>query len=185
LRIGLAFDNQWMVDRETLTGAEQTVTKALALRTLRDAFRGFDVTVAEGHIGDRLVVVDQGYVAAFGPRGQPAPVGETFALAVISRVHFEEIVATLLTVAGCRGIAGDCAKTRSELLEGLGRGIGASAAHELGHQMGLRFSVDAACNACYDGHTANTYEHFFADLHWSPAGRSIMQRVLPRQVSAP
>jgi hypothetical protein len=183
LHIGLAFENDWRVGRGTLTIPEQAAVRAAALQTLQRAFRGFDVTVREGRNGDRLVIVDSGFVVGFGPRGQPAPVGETFPFAVVSRVHFEEILRTMLTVAGCTEMAVGCTKSRAELVEGLGRGIGGTAAHELGHQVGFRFALDATCDACYDGHTSKAYAHFFGEQHWSDAALAIMRRVLPREVS--
>jgi hypothetical protein len=182
VRIGLAFDNDWRIGREMLTAPEQAGVRVAALRTLRQAFRGFDVTVREERDADRVVIVDKGYVAGLVPRGQPAPVGETLPFAVVSRVHFEEIAATLLAVVGCAEIGGGCTKTRSELVEGLGQGIGATAAHELGHQVGFRFAVDEPCDVCYDGHTAKTYEHFFGTPHWSDGAMSMMRRVLPPDV---
>jgi hypothetical protein len=179
VRIGLVFDNDWQMGRDVLTRQEQARVKAVALETLQVAFRGFDVTVREGRDADRLVIVDQGFVAGLRPAGQPAPVGETLPFAWVSRVHFDELCGTLLTVAGCAGAAAHCTKTRAELVEGLGRGIGGTAAHELGHQTGFRFALDARCDACYDGGTSNTVEHFFGSQHWSEAALAIMRRVLP------
>jgi hypothetical protein len=37
----------------------------------------------------------------------------------------------------------------------------------------------ATRDACYDGHTSKTYEHFFGDEHRSDAALSIMRRVIP------
>ncbi len=72
-----------------------------------------------------------------------------------------------------------CSKTRAQLLEGLGRGVGATAAHELGHQVGLEFSTHAACDDCYDGPSATNAAHFFGPLRWSDPARAVMGRVLP------
>ena len=79
----------------------------------------------------------------------------------------------------CRRIDTCDAKTRAELVDGLGRGIGATAAHELGHQAGLGFSHDARCDDCYDGDASTSYAHFFAAKHWSGAALAQMQRTLP------
>jgi len=179
IRVGLAFDNDWQMGHEALTLEEQARVKAVALQTLQDAFRAFDVSVREARDADRLIVVDKGFVAGLRPAGQPAPVGETLPFAWVSRVHFDELCGTLLTVTGCAGAASRCTKTRSELVDGLGRGIGGTAAHELGHQTGLRFALDARCETCYDGGTSNTYEHFFGSQRWSDAALTIMRRVLP------
>jgi hypothetical protein len=127
---------------------------------------------------DRLVIVDTGYVAGLRPRGQPAPVGETLPFARASYVHFDEMFQTLLVVVGCGDLAG-CRKSREEMIKALGRGIGATAAHEIGHQVGFNFAVDAPCDPCYDGHTSKTVEHFFGSPHWSDGALSTMRRVLP------
>jgi hypothetical protein len=140
--------------------------------------------VREERDANHQIVVDSGYTPGLVPRGQPAPVGETLPFAVISRVHFEEVCHALLAVVGCIDINERCEKSRRDLVEALGRGIGATAAHELGHQVGFRFAVDAPCDGCYDGRTAQTYEHFFAEQHWSDAALSIMRGVLPPDVRA-
>jgi len=171
------FDNDWRLDATTLTSAEQVAIKAAALQSLQRAFRGFDVTVREGRSADRLAIVDTGYVPGLRRRGQPGPVGETLPFARASYVHFDELFQTLLAVAGCADLAG-CRKTREEMIEGLGRGIGATAAHEIGHQTGFNFAIDAMCDACYDGQTSKTDEHFFGSPHWSDAARERMRRVL-------
>ena len=181
--IGLVFDNEWRLNAATLTTEEQTALKTTALRALQQAFHGFDVTVREGRSADRLVIVDTGYVAGLRQRGQPAPVGETLPFARASYVHFDEMFQTLLAVVGCADLAG-CRTSREEMIEALGRGIGATAAHELGHQVGFNFAVDAICDACYDGRTSRTDEHFFGSLHWSDAALSTMRRVLPPDVGA-
>jgi hypothetical protein len=65
------------------------------------------------------------------------------------------------------------------LLDGFGKGIGATAAHELGHQAGFSFAIDSHCDDCYDGNTSTGYNHFFGTKHWSDRAMQIMRRVLP------
>lgn len=180
--VGVAFENDWQLGKETLTPQEQSIVKRTALQTLQHAFMGFGLFVSEGRGADRLIVVDRGYVAGLVPMGQPAPVGETYAFALVSRVHFDETVHTLLAVVGCEEITACSKKTRAEIVEGLGRGIGSTAAHELGHQVGFRFAVDSHCDDCYDSHTSKTYEHFFGTKHWSDRALTILRRVLPSDV---
>ena len=87
-----------------------------------------------------------------------------------------------MAAAGCRGFA-HCTKTRAELLEGFGKGIGATAAHELGHQAGFGFAIDSHCEDCYDGNMSTGYNHFFGTKHWSDRALQIMRRVLPAEPS--
>jgi hypothetical protein len=179
IRVGVAFENTWRVGNDTLTDQEQLIVRQRALQTLRQAFGGFGVAVTDGRDADRLVIVDTGFVAGLGPAGQPAPVGETFPFARASSVHLDETFRTLMAVTGCSAMIGCPARTRAELVDALGVGIGSTAAHELGHQVGLRFAVDSRCADCYDSHTSNTYQHFFGTKHWSDQAMTIMRRVLP------
>jgi hypothetical protein len=70
---------------------------------------------------------------------------------------------------------------RAALVDGLGRGVGATAAHELGHQAGFRFALDSRCDDCYDGRASTSYAHFFGRMHWSDPALQIMVRTLPRR----
>jgi hypothetical protein len=185
VRVGVVFDNDWQIGEETLTPQEQSIAKRTALRTLQHAFTGFGLSVSEGRGADRLIVVDKGYAAGLVPSGRPAPVGETYPFAFVSKVHFDETVHTLLAVVGCETVAACSRKTRAEIVEGVGRGIGSTAAHELGHQVGFRFSVDSDCDECYDSHTSKTYQHFFGTKHWSDRALTIMRRVLASDVDPP
>ncbi len=61
------------------------------------------------------------------------------------------------------------------MVEGLGRGIGATGAHELGHQRNFGFSRDVVCDSCYDSHTSESYVHFFGKKDWSKNAKDIMK----------
>ena len=177
--VGVVFENDWQLGAEMLTPQEQSIVRRTALQTLQHAFMDFGLFVSEGRGADRLLVVDKGYVAGLRQAGQPAPVGETYPFALVSMVHVEETFHALLAVACCDEIAARRKKTRAEIVEALGRGIGSTAAHELGHQAGFMFAVDSDCDDCYDSHTSKTYEHFFGTKHWSGRALPIMRRVLP------
>jgi hypothetical protein len=62
----------------------------------------------------------------------------------------------------------------------LGKGIGATGAHELAHQGGLNFILDIPCDTCYDSHTADARAHFFDTLHWSSDAKTKMEKALAR-----
>jgi len=100
----------------------------------------------------------------------------------VSSVRFDVLVNEELAAAACASLA-RCAKPRAELLEGLGRGIGATAAHELGHQSGLAFARDSACEDCYDGKASASYVHFFGRKHWSDGALASMRAALPARHS--
>jgi hypothetical protein len=182
LRVGVVFENGWKLGDETLTEREQSLVKSTAVQILRSAYNGFNVQFRDGPSGDRLIKVEDTPYASYAPGAiaYPIPaVGTTFPMALISSVRLDALYSVELAVAQCRDITGCETKTREELLRGLGRGVGATAAHELGHQGGLNFSRDSRCDDCYDGHTANAYVHFFGAKHWSNTALMIMRRALP------
>jgi hypothetical protein len=182
LRVGVVFENGWKLGDETLTEREKSLVKSTAVQILRSAYNGFNVQLNDESFGDRLIKVEDTPYASYAPGAivYPTPaVGMTFPVAKISSVRLDALYNVELAVAQCRDITSCETKTREELLRGLGRGVGATAAHELGHQGGLNFSRDSRCDDCYDGHTANASIHFFGAKHWSNAALVIMRRVLP------
>lgn len=105
--------------------------------------------------------------------------GETLPFSTSSMIHFDNLYYTLLDVVDCNDVDKCKTKTREELVQAMGRGIGATGAHELGHQVRLGFSLDLPCQDCYDSDTSKSYVHFFGTKHWSDSALSIMRKVLP------
>ena len=77
--------------------------------------------------------------------------------------------------------------SRVQLVTALAQGIGATAAHEVGHQqkpyVQKQFTFDVACTNCYDyvgtsGRWPRVY--FLGQLDWSPRAREAMRTALPR-----
>jgi len=101
----------------------------------------------------------------------------TYTVTRTSTVYLDVLYNMELAATTCQSLSCD-SKTRAELLDGLGRAIGATAAHELGHQAGFGFSRDSPCDDCYDSHSAANAAHFFAIKHWSDDAVTIMNRVL-------
>jgi hypothetical protein len=174
VRVAVVFQNSWRVGSERLTSAEQSLVKTTALETLRRAYGGFGVAFTEGDRGTRIIRVED---TPYG-RMTFGAAGVTYPASTASSVRFDVLANAELAVARCSGISG-CAKTRRELLEGLGRGVGATAAHELGHQAGLEFARDSACDDCYDGKASMSSAHFFGAKRWSDEALAAMKRLLP------
>jgi len=176
LEAGVTFTNTWRIAGDPLTTPEQARIKEVALATLHAAFEQFDVRFGEPRKGERSIRVEDtpyGRMMNFGAAGM------TYPASIVSFVRFDILANTVLATARCAHIDGCRSKTRAELVDGLGRGIGATAAHELGHQAGLGFSHDSQCDDCYDGRSSTSYAHFFAAKHWSGAALAQMQRTLP------
>lgn len=182
--VAVAFDNPWTLGGNRFSPADQSIVKTVALETLRHAYRGFDVQFAERASGDRLIRVEETPYATAPSLRAPGAAGMTFPASRISTVRIDVLLASELSAAGCREVHG-CTTSRAALLEGLGRGIGATGAHELGHQVGIRFVRDVACDECYDGSRSTSATHFFGTKHWSADAAAAMNRLLPPAARVP
>jgi hypothetical protein len=171
VRVAVSFGSNWALGPIVMTDGETATIKQVALETLREAFNGFQVEFSEGNAGERAIRLDRNLMRT----------GATQIGANVSSVSLDGVYLTLLTVAGCKDLASCPGKTRAEMVTALGRGIGATAAHELGHQAGFGFGIDARCDDCYDAGSAKSYAHFFGTKRWSPRAQAIMNRVLLRQ----
>jgi hypothetical protein len=178
--VGVVFDTGWRFAGVPLTRADEELVEATARRTLATAFSGFAMSFDEDAATDRTVRVEDTPSSGHGPGTItfPGTVGLTLPFSMTSSIRIDALFVAELGVAHCASMT-SCSLSPRELLTGLGRGVGATAAHELGHQVGFQFSTDGACDDCYDGATAGTYAHFFGEEHWSDAARAIMRRVLP------
>jgi len=169
LRVGLVWGDVWTLGPVALTADEQVRIKAAAVATLRQAFSGFEVDFAEDPGRDRIIRLNR-YL--FGS-------GSTQVGSKVSLVNLDGVHLTLLAVTGCRSIDSCAEYSRAVMVEALGRGIGATAAHELGHQAGFEFTRELNCDDCYDGVTSKTRAHFFDVKRWSPHALAAMRVVLP------
>jgi hypothetical protein len=178
LRVAVTFANTWRVGGDELTAEERSRLARAALDAMRAAFSGFDVVIAEAPSGARLIRVEDTApvrMPFFGAAGVTYPAART------SSVRFDILANLELAVVHCRDLAHCATMPRGALVDGLGRGVGATAAHELGHQAGFGFALDSRCDDCYDGDTSTSYAHFFSQKHWSDRALQIMIRTLPRR----
>lgn len=180
--VSVGFHNSWTIGGVPFSELEQRRVREIAVDTLRAAFSGFDVRVAEGVAAstNHIVVEDTPYSAPMYFSG----VGLTRPTAAVSSVRVDGLLGAELSVLGCESILRCSTKTRHEMVAGLGVGIGATAAHELGHQRGLGFTHHASCDDCYDSVRSASYAHFFGRKHWSTDSLRAMRAVL-RPVARP
>jgi len=177
LTVAMIFSNSWRFGAEPLSPAEQALVRQTAIDALRSAFAGFAVVVLERPSRDaRTIRVED---TPYGPPLYFGATGVTYPAARASSVRFDVLANVELAVARCRSISHCAGASRAALVAGLGRGVGATAAHELGHQAGFRFALDSRCDDCYDGHASTSYAHFFGAKHWSDRALQIMKRTLP------
>jgi hypothetical protein len=172
--VAVTFVNSWRMAGDALSGDEQAIVRRATLETLRAAYDRFGVRFEEAASAARIIRVED------TPYSRPffGAAGMTYAVTRVSSVRFDVLVNAELAAAGCASPA-QCAKSRRDLLEGLGRGVGATAAHELGHQAGFGFALDSPCEDCYDGRASTSYAHFFGRKHWSARALSLMREQLP------
>ena len=177
LDVAVTFVNSWRMAGEALSPGDQAIVKRTTLETLRRAYDRFGVRFDEASSAARVIRVED------TPYSRPAltfgAAGVTYPATRVSSVRFDVLVNGELAAASCVSLA-RCTKARGELLEGLGRGIGATGAHELGHQAGFRFALDSTCDDCYDGKASASYAHFFGRKHWSDRALALMREALPR-----
>ncbi len=177
ITIGVVFDTGWTLRGELLPEADRVAVKATTLDTLQRSFDGFAIHFTDGPAGDRTIrVEDTPYVEDPRELTTFGAAGLTYPAARVSHVRIDVLFDEELAVVHCSAVLG-CATPRFELMRALGRGIGATAAHEVGHQIG--FAADSGCEDCYDGRSADSYVHFFGEKHWSDRAIQRMIRVLP------
>ena len=108
--------------------------------------------------------------------GQKLPnAGETFAMGLLggrSVVDFTEVVMAAIAHAPPGAL-------RQALIDGIGRGIGRVAAHELAHAiLGAGGSMDNRTDEqSYEYFTHNRPSQFYGELHWAGAWPLLVERV--------
>jgi hypothetical protein len=177
INVSVVYSTTWKLRGATLSEEDTSAVKRAAFVTLRRAFDGFAVNFVEAPTGDRTIQVEDTPYAS-NARERFVAAGLTYPLSTTSFVRIDVLFNNELAAVHCTDL-GHCEKTRAEMLEGLGHGVGTTAAHELGHQLG--FIVDTDCDDCFDSRAATSYAHFFEDQHWSDPVVSRMRQVLRRE----
>jgi hypothetical protein len=183
LTVGIAFD-QAIPGAVPLSEGEWRFLRDTALTAVRAAYQGYAVDVSE-------VESTKQYERYIYVKNELSPIGadgRTDPLKRFSDVYFWNIDQTMRSLSRlqCRLLNfNECAQqpgnSRPQLLEALGRGIGNTAAHELGHQGWAweQFNLHAGDLECYDSPTAVGQDaKFFGTLHWSKDAKERMRRVL-------
>jgi hypothetical protein len=181
--VTLTFDNRWRVGTADIAPAEQALVKDAAFETLRHAFAGYAVEFVEVGKGNHIIrVEDTPFARDSASRMAFGAAGVTYPGAVSSSVRFDLLADAALGVLGCAAPAA-CRVPWPDLLAAIGRGVGATAAHELGHHAGMHFGRDTDCADCYDSASLSRV-HFFGTKHWSAGAAAAMHRTLPRAATA-
>jgi RHS repeat-associated protein len=159
--VSFSWQNQFVLGREQLDATDVETIKLWAYQTMRQAFSGLTVSLSEGS-GTNYITVNDNY--------PPGNAGDTrLFFARTSDVNFG-ILAGLARSYTPPGTA------RSELMAAIGRGVGATSAHEFAHQMQVGHQ-DFDANA-YDYDSADNAQHFYGQLHWTPGAWQRLQQRL-------
>lgn len=156
-----------------LTRDEIDAIKRISRDELRGAFSGLKLAITDNRDAFRTVRVRRELERR---RSQRLPnAGETFALGVLgprSAVNFTEVVMAAIAHA-------PPGASRQTLIEGIGRGIGRVAVHELAHAiLGLGGSMDNRTDAqSYEYFTHNRPAQFYGELHWAGAWPVLIERI--------
>jgi len=147
-----------------LTELERSLIARRARAELERAFAGLRVTFVE----DRHAYWRVGVHRALPRRGPTPRTGESVALGMLGGVGEVdcEVVSSLAILYAPAG------SSRQAILDGIGRGVGRVAAHELGHQMvtDMRHGED---RDSYEYGSPDRASQYYGELHWSTADTAL------------
>lgn len=153
-----------------LTAAEVATIRRTARRELEDAYAGTRIRFTDGtdafwHVAvqpairGRKALADAGHSIALGPLGG---VGElSFTVLAMSAIRFAPAGAS-----------------RAAIVDGIGRGIGRAAVHELAHQIVATAAMDN--NSDPDSYEYSTFiraSQYYGTLHWGQAWPIVRQKI--------
>jgi hypothetical protein len=156
-----------------LTTSDIDAIKRISQDELTRAFSGLEVTFTDSR--DALWTI-RVQLALERRLGQKLPnAGETFAMGPLgsrSVVDFTEVLMAAIAHAPPGAL-------REALIDGIGRGIGRVAAHELAHAiLGSRGSMDNRTDErSYEYFTHNRPSQFYGELHWGGAWPLLLERL--------
>lgn len=125
-------DDNWRkaADPLQISESDKELIKQNLYQSFSDAFRGFAVRIAEGEGTNRIRI---GY-SHRGDSGDPDTTGSTVGQNSDIYLH------AAFAVARARGSEFNPVKTGQEVIQGVGRGLGHTAAHEFFHQITAELS---------------------------------------------
>jgi hypothetical protein len=156
-----------------LTGAEIDTIKRASRDELTRAFSGLEITVTDSRQAFWTIRVQQSLERRPGQKLPNA--GETFAMGLLggrSVVDFNEVVMAAIAHAPPNVL-------RQARVDGIARGIGRVAVHELAHAiLGGGGSMDNRTDAqSYEYFTHNRPAQYYGELHWAGAWPLLVERV--------
>jgi hypothetical protein len=155
-----------------LSPVEIAVIKRVANEEVRRAFRGYRVVISgtPRSFWRVAVIKEMGFKLPWA--GATVSLGP---LGGLGRVAFTSLAINALSNA-------PPAATRQEIVVGIGRGIGHAAIHEFAHQiLGSGLLQESSDKTAYECETADRFEQYYGQLHWTTAIDALDRRIGPRR----
>jgi hypothetical protein len=164
------------LDIEELGGAitddEKALIRNVAWNELSSAYSDLRVRFTENRRAHYRVRVVQGPLADALKMGRGAS-GQTNAMGPMGG---DSTVSFLIAVRGAFAYAPPQA-TRRDILEGIGRGLGRTAVHELAHQLLGTQSAHGNDDRSYEYGSPDRIGQYYGPIHWSTAWTPLVKRL--------
>jgi hypothetical protein len=153
-----------------LTEPEILSIKQISRRELERAFAGTRMIITEStdafwHVEVRHALRERGPLPNAGHALVLGPLGGA-----------GEVSFTILALSGIQFAPSGA--SRQTMIEGIGRGIGRAAVHELAHQIVSTAAMDNNTDAdSYEYASFNRASQYYGDLHWSGAWPLVQQKI--------
>ena len=162
-----------------LSDAEYEMIEAVARTQLAHAFARFGIRFTEDDDARYRVRVMQRFQPRSGPRR--FAVAESVSMGAFGgdgSISFEAVASR--AIGNAPPNAG-----RTEIIDGIGRGLGRVAAHEFAHQLLHAVNLHASQDTqSYEYRGANRIELFYGPMHWAFAGPLLLERLGARSATA-
>jgi RHS repeat-associated protein len=160
--VSFEWQNEFTLGGGRFTAEEVELVKLWTYQTMRLAYSGYRVLVSEGGRGTNRMIVKRG-----GAYNDYA--GSTILGSIASEINYDLLADRALNYAPNK-------QDRREIAAGIGRGVGATAAHEFGHQVGLRWMDTTRDPNTYDFHSSDRFSQYYGQLHWLPQNLAELQK---------
>lgn len=150
---------------------EQALIHGLARKELETAYSDLRVRFTENRRARHRVRVVQGLVEAMSKMSRGAA-GQTHAMVFWG----DSTISFFIAVRGALFNAPPGA-TRRDKLEGIGRGIGRTAVHELAHQLVGTESAHSDDDRSYEYGSPDRIGQYYGPMHWSTAWEPLQKRL--------